>query len=78
MEEAQSLCNRVALMDHGKLEEINTPSGLIESLGKYTVDQETPEGPKATIFTAELMLLLFCPLWTGSVPFVKQLWKMFL
>ena len=26
MEEAQSLCNRVALMDHGKLEEINTPA----------------------------------------------------
>ncbi len=43
MEEAQSLCNRVALMDHGKLEEINTPSGLIERLGKYTVDQETPK-----------------------------------
>ena len=42
MEEAQSLCNRVALMDHGKLEEINTPSGLIDGLGKYTVDQETP------------------------------------
>ena len=78
MEEAQSLCNRVALMDHGKLEEIQHASGLIESLGKYTVDQELPKVPKATIFTAELMLLLFCPLWTGSVPFVKQLWKMFL
>ena len=38
MEEAQSLCNRVALMDHGKLEEINTPSGLIDGLGKYTVE----------------------------------------
>ena len=46
MEEAQSLCNRVALMDHGKLEEINTPSGLIDGLGKYTVDQETPEWGK--------------------------------
>ncbi len=30
MEEAQNLCNRVALMDHGKLEEVNTPSALIE------------------------------------------------
>lgn len=39
MEEAQNLCNRVALMDHGKLEEINTPSGLISSLGSYTVDE---------------------------------------
>ena len=50
MEEAQSLCNRVALMDHGKLEEINTPAGLIDSLGKYTVDQETPEGAKNHYF----------------------------
>ena len=28
MEEAQSLCNRVALMDHGKLEEVSTPSSI--------------------------------------------------
>ena len=39
MEEAQSLCSRVALMDHGKLEEVNTPAGLIDSLGNYTVDE---------------------------------------
>ena len=37
-------------MDHGKLEEINTPSGLIDGLGKYTVDQETPEGAKSHYF----------------------------
>ena len=29
MEEAQNLCNRVALMDHGKLEEVSTPQALI-------------------------------------------------
>lgn len=44
MEEAQNLCSRVALMDHGKLEEINTPSGLIEALGAYTVDEPGPDG----------------------------------
>ena len=44
MEEAQNLCNRVALMDHGKLEEINTPTGLIESLGTYTVDEPGADG----------------------------------
>ena len=59
MEEAQSLCNRVALMDHGKLEEINTPSGLIESLGKYTVDQETPEGPKSHYFHSRADAIAF-------------------
>lgn len=50
MEEAQSLCGRVALMDHGKLEEINTPSGLIDSLGKYTVDEMLPKETKSHYF----------------------------
>lgn len=44
MEEAQNLCNRVALMDHGKLEEISTPPALIESLGAYTIDEPGPDG----------------------------------
>lgn len=44
MEEAQNLCNRVVLMDHGKLEEISTPSALIESLGAYTIDEPGPDG----------------------------------
>ncbi len=65
-------------MSHGKLEEINTPSGLIESLGKYTVDQELLREPKAIISTAEKKLLLSCPLWTDSAHFARQLWKMFL
>ena len=50
MEEAQSLCGRVALMDHGKLEEINTPSGLIDSLGRYTVDETLSDGTKSHYF----------------------------
>ncbi len=50
MEEAQSLCGRVALMNHGKLEEINTPSGLIDSLGRYTVDETLSDGTKSHYF----------------------------
>ncbi len=50
MEEAQSLCGRVALMDHGRLEEINTPSGLIDSLGRYTVDEALSDGTKSHYF----------------------------
>lgn len=38
MEEAESLCERVALIDRGKLETIDTPGHLIEELGKYAVD----------------------------------------
>lgn len=50
MEEAQSLCGRVALMDRGKLEEVNTPKGLIASLGAYAVDETTAEGVQSRFF----------------------------
>ena len=52
MEEAQYLCERVALMNRGKLEEVNTPRGLIEELGAYAVDEMTPEGMKSRYFHA--------------------------
>ncbi|MDO4522139.1 MAG: ABC transporter ATP-binding protein [Eubacteriales bacterium] len=44
MEEAQSLCGRVALMNHGKLQETDTPAGLIEKLGAFTVDERNADG----------------------------------
>lgn len=78
MEEAQSLCNRVALMDHGKLEEINTPSGLIDGLGKYTVDQETPEGAKSHYFHSREEAISFLSSLDGQCTFGRQLWRMFL
>ena len=52
MEEAQNLCSRVALMDHGKLEEINTPSGLIDSLGRYAVDAFSGEETRSSYFNS--------------------------
>ena len=50
MEEAQYLCERVALMNRGKLEEVNTPRGLIDALGAYAVDEMTAEGMKSRYF----------------------------
>lgn len=50
IEEAQSLCNRVALMDKGKLEEVNTPTGFIQKLGEFAVDEICPEGIKSHYF----------------------------
>ncbi len=44
IEEAQSLCGRVALMNSGKLEEVDTPAHLIENLGAYAVDEMHPDG----------------------------------
>ena len=40
----------MALMDHGKLEEVSTPSALIESLGAYAVDEMTADGTKNHYF----------------------------
>lgn len=50
IEEAQSLCGRVAMMNAGRLEEVNTPAGFIESLGPYALDETTPEGLKSRYF----------------------------
>lgn len=50
MEEAQSLCGRVALMDRGKLEEVNTPEGFIRALGAYAVDEVSENGMKSSFF----------------------------
>ncbi len=46
MEEAQALCGRVAMMNCGKIEEIDSPDGFIQSLGAYAVD-ETMDGGEA-------------------------------
>lgn len=50
IEEAQSLCNRVALMNSGSLEEVNTPAGLIDELGAYAVDEMHPDGVHSRYF----------------------------
>ncbi len=50
IEEAQSLCSRVALMNSGKLEKIDTPAGLIDQLGAYAVDETTHDGIKSHYF----------------------------
>ena len=41
IEEAQTLCGRVAMMNHGKIEEINSPAGFIQELGSFAVDEIT-------------------------------------
>ncbi len=39
IDEAQALCNRVAFIDGGKLDLVDTPLNLIESLGAFAVDK---------------------------------------
>ena len=45
MDEAQTLCDRVAIVDHGKLIALDTPQELIAALGapKVVVHQGTLE-----------------------------------
>lgn len=50
MEEAQALCDRVALMNKSKITEINTPQGYIEDLGCYAVDKVEEEQVRTSYF----------------------------
>lgn len=50
IEEAQSLCHRVALMNDGKLTDVDTPAHLIEKLGAFAVDELRPEGVRSRYF----------------------------
>lgn len=50
IEEAQMLCDRVAMMETGKLHEVDTPAHLIQSLGCFAVDELRPEGSRTMFF----------------------------
>ncbi len=43
MEEAQALCERVALINRGKLQKLDTPEQLIRDLGSWAVDETSDE-----------------------------------
>ena len=43
IEEAEALCDRVAMINRGRLQKLDSPRALIQELGEYTVD-ETGEG----------------------------------
>ena len=44
MEEADQLCDRVAIMDHGRMLALDTPDGLKASVDADTVVEVTTEG----------------------------------
>lgn len=43
IDEAQSLCERVALIDKGRLDIVDVPEHLIEMLGRFAVDETSEE-----------------------------------
>ena len=73
MDEAERLCDRVAIVDHGKVIAIDTPRGLIRSLGaEQVVEVELTEGAAvpAGLFATTAGVLdsrIDGPLWTLQV-----------
>ncbi len=39
IEEAEALCDRVAMINRGRLQKLDTPRALIDELGRFTVEQ---------------------------------------
>lgn len=52
IEEAESLCRRVAIMEKGQLIALNTPTALCERLGSYVVEWTTSEGTQYRFFAS--------------------------
>ena len=50
MEEAQTLCDRVALLNRGRLQKLNTPAELIREQGAFAVDEVSEEGMSTYYF----------------------------
>ena len=50
IEEAQALCDRVALLNRGKLQKLDTPENLIEELGAFAVDEMRDGNIKSLYF----------------------------
>ena len=50
MEEAEQLCDKVALINNGKLDTVGTPEELISNLGIYCIDEQTKESTVSTYF----------------------------
>lgn len=66
IEEAQALCDRVALMDGGKLEDLDTPDHLIHKLGAYAVDEMHPDGVHSRYFAAREEAIAYLSQLTGN------------
>lgn len=66
IEEAQALCDRVVLMDGGKLEDLDTPENLICKLGAYAVDEMHPDGVHSSYFTERSQAIAYLSELTGN------------
>jgi len=55
MEEADQLCSRVAIMDHGRILALDTPAGLKRSVGADTIVRVSADGGNLDVLAAHLV-----------------------
>lgn len=67
IEEAEVLCDKVGLIDGGRLIELNSPQKLIEKVGKYTVDYFEDGETKEEFFEKREEAAVFAAKLQGSV-----------
>ncbi len=53
MEEAENLCDRVALISNGRLDQVDTPENMIAQLGRFAVDEMTEGQQKSRYFAVK-------------------------
>lgn len=66
MEEAESLCGRVAMMSHGRIEEVDTPGNFIRRLGAFAVEETAGGETAARYFHTKEEALAFAAQISGS------------
>ena len=52
IEEAEALCDRVAMINRGRLQKLDSPQALIRELGEFTVDETGESGLRSTHFAS--------------------------
>lgn len=66
IEEAQSLCHRVALMNDGRLNDVDTPAHLIEKLGSFAVDEQCADGIRSRYFPERAQAIAYLSTLEGN------------
>ena len=66
LEEAQMLCQRVAMMEKGQILQVDTPAGFIRQLGDYAVDEILPTGTHTSFFATKAEALAYAQQVSGN------------
>lgn len=54
IEEAENLCNRVAILNKGKLIKLDTPTSLCKQIGNYVVEWDSTQGREYKFFDTRI------------------------